>query len=689
MTASTFDERATEYCPAADQNGIALYDARDPKKVVRLGGGAGVNGLNRAAFSPKGDRFAVANDIGHLLLCEPTGKPIRTLGAPEKAGATLADAIHDLQWHPDGKLLAVTTGAGTVTIFDTETGKAEATTSVQGARAGGSAIFSPANPDHLLIAHPDAAALWRWKVEKEPLQKFDGLGKLVPSPDGKRVLSLQAGGGHHGNDFRSAALLSPDLKDRDTAGTKEYVPLIQHPGASLAWHPDGKHLVVVRNGHEGRSITIRSLDGKVVEEIKPDGIDVTWLEWVSPFAKRNVLVGRIGQGPDVYLFDLTTKKVTSFGKVAGELTVSPDGKHLIALEGSTLTYWNVDTKAVEQKVVLLPNGEFVTLSPAGEVLEKSANADNFYRYVVEDKAGKLLLKTPAEMAPGLPKSVGAAPLDPAWLKAVAAMPAEKQVEAVHAELKKRNPQFDGKGEHNRHVIEGSAVVELELDGKVMDIEPVRALPALKRLVVRKAAAESDHTIPLSDLSPLQGMKLTTLFVFKSQVKDLTPLKGMPIRDLVLAGAKVTDFSPLTGMPLENLELPDTAMADLTVLKGAKLKRLNLLDTQVTDLKPLIGMPLEELQCTNLVGDLTPLQGMKLKSLAVGHPVSDLTPLKGMPLENLQVYGLKLTDLSPIEGMPLKNLEYQLNLERDGKILRSIKSLETINARPAKDVLGGK
>lgn len=380
----------------ADADGVAVYDARDPKKVVRLGGGAAVSGLNRAAFSPKADRLAVASSIGTVFVCEPTGKPLRALRGPGMGGVTLADAVHDLRWHPDGKRLVVTTGAVTVTVYDTDTAKVEAATTIPAARPVGWAVFSPANPDHLLVANPDTAAVWQWKVEKEPQQKFPGLGKLIPSPDGKRVLALQAGGAWHGNDFFSAALLSPDLKDRDTAGTKEYISTINHPGPSLIWHPDGKNLVVTRLG-EARSIQIRSLDGKVVEEIKPDGIDLTWVEWVGP-AVGNVLVGRVTQWSDTYVFDLGTKKVTSFGKVNGELTVSPDGKHMIALEGSTLTYWSLETKAVVQRVVLLPNGEFVTLSAAGEVLEKSANADNFYRYVIEDKTGKLLLKTPAEMA---------------------------------------------------------------------------------------------------------------------------------------------------------------------------------------------------------------------------------------------------------------------------------------------------
>lgn len=358
-----------------------------------------MSGLTRAAFSPKGDRLAVASNSGSVFVCEPTGKVLPTIPtppAPGNVGGFVPYAIHDIQWHPDGKLLAVTTGAGTVTVFDTETGKAAATTSVAGHRPGGSAIFSPANPDHILIAHPDAAALWQWKGEKEPERKFDGLGKLIPSPDGKRLLSVTP----HDRAGIPAALVSLDLKDRDTAGTKDFVALPQHPGPSLAWHPDGKHLVVTRLS-EARSVQIRSPDGKVVEEIKPDGIDITWLEWVEPVAKRNALVGRVGA--DVYLLDLGTKKLTPVGKVAGELVVSPDGKHLIAMEGSALTYWNLDTKAVDQKVVLLPDGNFVTLIAAGEVLEWSAKAVHFYCYLAEDKTGKLLLRTPGQMAPSLPK----------------------------------------------------------------------------------------------------------------------------------------------------------------------------------------------------------------------------------------------------------------------------------------------
>jgi hypothetical protein len=46
----------------------------------------------------------------------------------------------------------------------------------------------------------------------------------------------------------------------------------------------------------------------------------------------------------------------------------------------------------------------------------------------------------------------------------------------------------------------------------------------------------------------------------------------------------------------------------------------------------------------------------------------------------------VTDLSPLEGMALRHLQFDFNPERDGRILRSLKSLETLNGKPAKDVL---
>ena len=67
-------------------------------------------------------------------------------------------------------------------------------------------------------------------------------------------------------------------------------------------------------------------------------------------------------------------------------------------------------------------------------------------------------------------------------------------------------------------------------------------------------------------------------------------------------------------------------------------------------------------------------------------MSDLSPLKNAKLTVLHCQGAKVTDLSPLKEMPLRELRCDFKFERDAEILRSIKTLETINEKPARAVL---
>ena len=242
------------------------------------------------------------------------------------------------------------------------------------------------------------------------------------------------------------------------------------------------------------------------------------------------------------------------------------------------------------------------------------------------------------------KDVAAAakpPVDDAWLKQVAALPAEKQVDAVVAELKKCNPGFDGQATPR---IDAGVVTGLEFFvDNVTDISPVRALPQLKTLSCKGSSRGKGR---LADLSPLKGMKLTWLSCQATQVSDLSPLKSMPVSYLNCDGTQVSDLSLLNGMLLQQL---------------------------------LCGY--------TRVSDLSPLKDMKLTGLNCNHtPVSDLSPLKDMPLTVLNCVNTKVSDLSLLKDMPLKELICDFEPKRDAEILRSIKTLETINDKPAKEVL---
>jgi serine/threonine protein kinase/Leucine-rich repeat (LRR) protein len=311
-----------------------------------------------------------------------------------------------------------------------------------------------------------------------------------------------------------------------------------------------------------------------------------------------------------------------------------------------------------------------------------------------------------------------------WVNEVSSMPAPQQVKAVAKKLVELNPGFDGQLTGSRFQgepgIENGVVRSIGfVTDNVTDLSPVRALPQLKTLWCQ--GSEKKQAI-LSDLSPLEGMKLRELFCGQSRVSDLSPLQGMPLEvvdfhktqviDLSpLAGMKltvinidstqITDFSPLKGMPLEALNCPNTPVSDLSPLRGAKLNYFGGNETKVADLAPLQGMPLKEIRLGNTlisdlsllkgmpleilfcgntaISDLSPLQGMKLVHVAINDTkVVDLTPLIGMKLKGLQMYNTAVHDLSAVKGMPLTAIDAYNSAVIDLSPLQSCQNLITVN-----------
>lgn len=247
-----------------------------------------------------------------------------------------------------------------------------------------------------------------------------------------------------------------------------------------------------------------------------------------------------------------------------------------------------------------------------------------------------------------------------WEKAVAALPAEEQVKAVVARMKKRNPEFDGV---LTPTLENGRVTGVKFDASaVKDLSPLRAFPALTSL---DCSCDGPPKGSLADLSPLKGMRLTALKCNWTRVADLSPLKGMPLTTLKCSVTEVSDLSPLKGMPLKILHCDNTPVADLSPLRGMSLTVLNCSYTQVVSLQPLKGMPLFVLWCNDT-------------------PLADLSPLEGMRLQWITVQNTKVSDLSPLKGMPLSQIYLDFEAKRDGDFLRSFTSLQKINTKPAAD-----
>ena len=93
--------------------------------------------------------------------------------------------------------------------------------------------------------------------------------------------------------------------------------------------------------------------------------------------------------------------------------------------------------------------------------------------------------------------------DPAfqqWMKDLAALPAEKQIEAVSKKLMELNPGFDGKvtGYDGKGTpkIENGVVTELGfVTDNVTDISPVRALAGLKTLTCAGSSDRQGQACP--------------------------------------------------------------------------------------------------------------------------------------------------------------------------------------------------
>jgi hypothetical protein len=56
----------------------------------------------------------------------------------------------------------------------------------------------------------------------------------------------------------------------------------------------------------------------------------------------------------------------------------------------------------------------------------------------------------------------------------------------------------------------------------------------------------------------------------------------------------------------------------------------------------------------------------------------------MPLNDLRIKGTSVTDLAPLRDLPLTYLACDSPAPLNAKVLRAIKTLETINGKPAEE-----
>ena len=214
-----------------------------------------------------------------------------------------------------------------------------------------------------------------------------------------------------------------------------------------------------------------------------------------------------------------------------------------------------------------------------------------------------------------------------WMNTVAALPADKQVEAVTKKLQQLNPGFDGKlaGGNGKDVsmIRNGVVEEVKFfTDNVTDISPLRVFGKLKLL---RCSPKFPNRSKLSDLSPIEGMPLRLFECNYSKISDLSPLRGMPLTILSCESTPIADLSPLRDMPLADFNCENTQVSDLSPLKGMPLTKLHCYNTQVSDLSLFQGMNLVEISITpkNITKGMDVIRQMKsLKRIEIGWRDSD-------------------------------------------------------------------
>ena len=284
-----------------------------------------------------------------------------------------------------------------------------------------------------------------------------------------------------------------------------------------------------------------------------------------------------------------------------------------------------------------------------------------------------------------------------WLADVKDLPAAKLLEAVSKKMVDLNPGFDGKLAHlnsnfpaTTPVIERGQVVEVGfVSREITNIAPLRAFGTLRTLVCL-GTPEGNERGRLSDLTPLRGMEIERFYAdWNPLMRDVSPLVGPRLRELRISETGVTDLSPLRGSAVTSLNVAFSGVTDIRPLTGLPLETLNLAyygaEGGVTDLSPLQGMPLKQLSLRANRGltDITPLKGLPLEDLDLLETgVESLEPLRGTRLTTISISATKVSDMSPLQAMPLREIGLDFDAARDTAWLRSIKTLESINDKPA-------
>jgi WD40 repeat protein/DNA-binding SARP family transcriptional activator len=218
-----FSSDSTLLGVAGDKHAV-VWDVRTGRVVLLLSVGSGMNeGSNAAAFSPNGRVVAIADEAVIKLYDLRTGRQVVEI--PSGDGGP-----QDIDFSPDGKLLAAATLAGNLDLWDVKTGRSLARLpNGSGGRAYDSTVrFSP---DGKLLAVGDTSGsvvIWDVATHRPVGSPLAGQNVSVDSvafdPSGRMLVTMSSDGNLRLWDVATQKLIGAPIPVSTGDGNADFFP---------------------------------------------------------------------------------------------------------------------------------------------------------------------------------------------------------------------------------------------------------------------------------------------------------------------------------------------------------------------------------------------------------------------------------------------------------------------------------
>lgn len=322
-------DRAGERVVTTGDDGVArLWSVRTGRLLHRLrhgSGGASVDAVNRAVFSPDGRRVATAGDDGDVIVWDVrTGARVTVLDGDE-------GAVRYVAYSPDGRRIATGAGHGTAAVWSAASGRRLVELGGH-LIAVGRVAFSPSGAHVLTAADDGTVRLW-WAASGALVATYvghtDAIGSLDFTPDGRLAVTSS-------DDGTARIWRVPGVGGVRFTGDGEPLKgatLSPRGDVAAAWgHAPGKYWVF--DARSGRLVEIlRGIMATADAAFSPDGRQLfASAVATTPFMRWDVRSGvalPAGRGSITY----------------GDLAVSADGRRAAtpSEEANTAQVWDTGT----------------------------------------------------------------------------------------------------------------------------------------------------------------------------------------------------------------------------------------------------------------------------------------------------------------------------------------------------------